>query len=390
MAEIQVDELRRDEGARRFLTMLPLPAAFVDRARGVYLANPCLLETFGYRNLEEAESRLRDMTFLTSHFGAEAVAGFYETLNRNGGRLENWLMRGHDRGGRELTLELTARGLLRSPQGPAEFVAAVFLPPGQTRDEAAFRQEAQKETELATQAKNEFLANISHELRTPLNIIIGMLALALEDETADEDLKENLCLAKEAADGLFTTLNDLIVLSHLSARRLVSDMAQFSPRLLLETLTRQFAAQAGSRGLALRTETDHTADTVLDGGYNLIRLALEKLLHNALKFAGDGGEILLRARVERRPDGPWLDCAVADRGPGLGRTLLEESPELFRQGDGSMNRRYGGLGVGLRLTGGLVETLGGELRLANREGGGAEIGFQIPVKDSAETGGSSR
>jgi signal transduction histidine kinase len=153
-------------------------------------------------------------------------------------------------------------------------------------------------------------------------------------------------------------------------------------------VSRQFTAKAEAKSMILKTEIDHTGETVLDGGYNLIRLAMEKLIDNALKFAGDAGEITLKARVEQREDGPWLVCAVADQGPGLARNLLEASPKLFHQGDSSINRRFGGLGLGLRLTGGMVETLGGQLRLANREGGGAEVGFLIPVKYS-DGGGSA-
>ncbi|MDL2226893.1 HAMP domain-containing histidine kinase [Deltaproteobacteria bacterium OttesenSCG-928-M10] len=258
---------------------------------------------------------------------------------------------------------------------------AIFLSPGNVRDAEAFLQKAKKEAELTTRAKNEFLSNISHELRTPLNIIIGMLDLALEDESAGEDLRLNLSLAKDAADGLFIVLNDLIVLSNLEARRLVSDVAQFSPQLLLQALVRQFAAKAGEKRIRLETESDQNGESIFEGGYNLIVMALEKLVDNAIKFSCASGRVLIRATVAEKDDGPWLYCAVLDDGPGLDESFIKaREQDLFRQGDGSMNRQHGGLGLGLRLAANLAATLGGRLTLANRPEGGADIGFFVPIK----------
>jgi signal transduction histidine kinase len=207
-----------------------------------------------------------------------------------------------------------------------------------------------------------------------------MLTLALEDETVSEELKENLALAKDGADRLFIILNDLIVLSNLEAGRLATDVNQFSPHLLLQNLARQFEGQARAKGVTLRQESDEHRETVLEGGYNFIVLAMEKLLNNAIKFVDDErGEAVIRALVEKRADGPWLSCAVHDNGPGINEDILA-SQDLFRQGDGSMIRKHGGLGLGLRLTKNLVAALGGRLDLANRPEGGAEFSFSVPVK----------
>jgi signal transduction histidine kinase len=224
------------------------------------------------------------------------------------------------------------------------------------------------------------LANINHELRTPLNIVIGMLAMALEDETIDAEMRGNLALAKDGADRLFDIVNDLIVLSNLEGGRLASDIAQFSPRLLLQGLARKFENSALAKRVSLREESDDYRDVVLEGGYNFIVMAMEKLVQNAIKFIDeDRGEAVMRATLEKMDDGLWLACAVHDNGPGLNQDLLE-SQELFRQGDGSMIRKHGGLGLGLRLTKNLVATLGGQLMLANRPEGGAEFSFSVPVK----------
>jgi len=357
-----------------------LPVLIVDSRINLYVANQALADVFGYEKVKDVEELLAKHEFLPAHFNADTVAQLYELLSQNG-TLEGWLMRGRKRDGREITLEINARGRLRTAQGTADFIEALFIQPGHIRDSEAFLQKAKKEAELASKAKNEFLSNISHELRTPLNIIIGMLSLALEDESAGEELKQNLVLAKDAADGLFSIVNDLITLSNLEARRLTSDVAQFSPNLLLHSLTRQFAATAEAKGVILTANTSDQGDVILDGGYNLIVMAMEKLLHNAIKFVPEKGEVIVKAEVAVNSDGPWLKCMVLDNGPGLDQGIIGNQ-EMFRQGDGSMNRRHGGLGLGLSLASSLASILGGRLILNNRDSGGAETGFAVPVKFS--------
>lgn len=379
MADSVTDKMRAD-ASHEFVRHTSLPVLIVDGNQSLYVANQALAEVFGYNDVKEVEELLENHEFLPAHFNADTIAQLYELLSKNG-MLTGWLMRGRRRDGRELNLEINARGHLRTAQGPADFIEALFIQPGHVRDSEAFLQKAKKEAELASKAKNEFLSNISHELRTPLNIIIGMLSLALEDEAAGEELKQNLVLAKDAADGLFSIVNDLITLSNLEARRLTSDVAQFSPNLLLHSLSRQFAATAEAKGVTLVVKTSDQGDVILDGGYNLIVMAMEKLLHNAIKFVPEKGEVILKAEVAVNSDGPWLKCIVLDNGPGLDECILGNQ-EMFRQGDGSMNRRHGGLGLGLSLASSLVSILGGRLILNNRDCGGAETGFAVPVKFS--------
>ncbi|MDR1046066.1 MAG: HAMP domain-containing histidine kinase [Candidatus Adiutrix sp.] len=368
--------------AYEFFYGMPLAAFFLRREEGLFAANRALAAAFGYEGPEIIEESLQRAEFLPAHFSADAVAQLYEQLAAGGGLAASWLMRGRDFHGRDLTLEISARAALRGSQGPAEILEAFFVPPGNVRDAEAFMQKAKKEAELVSRAKTEFLSNISHEFRTPLNIIIGMLDLAVEDESVAPELARNLALAKEAADGLFTIINDLIVLAHLEARRLTGDPSPFSANVLLRALVGQFSARAAAKEVALKIETDGRGDLVLEAGYNLIIRTMEKLLDNAIKFTEKGGEVLLKAEVGSPGDGPWLFLSVADNGPGLDPAILE-SGELFRQGDGSLTRKYGGLGLGLRLAASLVAALGGRLEINNRPQGGAEFRFGIPVKNSA-------
>ena len=359
---------------------MPLPFLLVDCNRDVWAANQALAEIFGYGSVEQIEVSLKHREFLKTHFSSDVVAQLYEHLYSHG-HLEGWLLHGQTLSGEKISLEISARAVLRTAQGPVDNLAAVFVKPGNVRDAGAFLQKARKEAELATKAKNEFLANISHELRTPLNIIIGMLDLAMEDESACEDLRLNLSAAKDAANGLFYILNDLIMLSNLEGRRLVSDVAQFSPQLLVRALVRQFSAKAEAKQIRLEAENDQHGEAIFEGGYNLLVMALEKLVDNAIKFSDSHRLVIIRATVEEREDGPWLYGAVIDEGPGLDDSFIKCGQQiLFHQGDGSMNRQHGGLGLGLHLADSLVATLGGRLTLANRPEKGADIGFHIPVK----------
>jgi signal transduction histidine kinase len=298
--------------------------------------------------------------------------------------VDNWRLEGETLGGRPLSLEVSAWGVLRGSKSPTSSVKAVFAPPGEVRGSTALLDKARLEAEQAEKAKNEFLANINHELRTPLNIIIGMLNLALEDENVTGDLLDNLSLARDGAGRLFVILNDLIALSDLEGGRMVSDIIHFSPQMLLKSLARKFEGPARDKGISLRQENGDSLEVVLEGGYNFIFLAMEKLLYNAIKFTDEGrGEAVIGAEVEEKDDGTWLTCIVYDNGSGMPAAVLA-ARELFRQGDGSMIRKHGGLGLGLRLAGNLATALGGGLRLADRPEGGAILSFSVPVKMAEE------
>jgi signal transduction histidine kinase len=182
---------------------------------------------------------------------------------------------------------------------------------------------------------------------------------------------------------LFAQLNDLILLSNLEARRLTSETAQFTPELLVTSLTRKFASAAVDKEITVSSELDEFREGIFEGGYNLIHLALEKLVGNAIKFIHCGGHVKIRATVELREEGPLLHCEVSDDGPGLDDCMLEGGEELFRQGDASMNRKHGGLGLGLRLTGSLIRHLGGDMHLSHCEAGGANPHFTVPIQFSA-------
>ncbi|MDR1921265.1 MAG: PAS domain-containing sensor histidine kinase [Candidatus Adiutrix sp.] len=377
--DMEISE-RLTKAAYQAFMRLALPFFIIDRDRRIFMANPALAEVFGYDDVRDVEDCLRRGAFLSAHFDVDALGRLYDRLGAQG-EVKNWLMLGRDLGGKEVALEMTAQVRRRGLCGQADFMEAVFVRPGDDRGQASFLQKAENEAKLAEKAKNEFLANISHELMTPLNIINGMLAMAVEDDGAPAELRENLALAKSAADGLFGVLSDLIALSSLEARRLTGDVAQFSPELLVNALERQFAAKAAEKSVELKTELDRRRAQVVDGGYSLIMMAMEKLVHNALKFVDKGGKIVIRAELAEEEDSLLLRCLVTDDGPGLNESLLD-SPELFRQGDGSINRRHGGLGLGLRLVSNIVASLGGRMILRNQAGGGAEVGFTVPVKIS--------
>ena len=376
---VKPTEQTRIEAIYRFFQSMPLPCFTFNRSEGLAVANQAMADIFGYDDVRKVEELLKNGGFLPAHFSSNVLGQLYEMLYNNR-RVSSWPMLGTDLAGRDLTIEATVEAQLSQSQGPVESMNATFARPASVRDAEAFLQKAKIEAEQATRSKNEFLSNISHELKTPLNIIIGTLSLATEDETLDESLKEDLGLAKEAADNLFGVVTDLILLSNLEARRLVGDVVPFNADLLLKTLCHQFAAKAAAEEVELIAETDEQGETIFEGGFNLIILALEKLLSNALKFAGQGGKVWLSAKIVTKDDGGHLmQCLVQDSGPGLNEEFLKKGCGLFQQGDGSMNRRHGGLGLGLYLASSLASALGGQLTLCNRPEGGAEVGITVPV-----------
>lgn len=245
-------------------------------------------------------------------------------------------------------------------------------------ERTAQAENARRSAEAASRAKTEFLTMASHEIRTPLNAIIGLAEPPVVD-SAPAEMHARFDRIRRAGEHLLRVVNDLLDLARVEAGKLELTMEPVELRAGQRELLALFAPLAERRGLSLVGE--FTADVPewvrTDGGR--LQQVLINLLGNALKFTTVGG---IRVRVERSGGTtvrPRLRFAVIDTGPGIPLEQQERLFKAFAQLPGPDGRPAAGSGLGLMISRGLVEMLGGTLQLRSDAGQGTEFHFTLEL-----------
>ncbi len=243
----------------------------------------------------------------------------------------------------------------------------------QAEHQAGVAEAARADIEAASRMKDEFLGTISHELRTPLNAVLGWLHLIrsgkLDESTQArgfESIERNVRLQAQLTA-------DLLDVSKALTGRLRIDVRPVSLPSVVAEAVGQVRPAATAKDVLLRVSNSEKP-MIVRGDPNRLRQVVWHLLANAIKFTPRGGAI----DVILESDGV-ATISVRDTGPGIDRDFLPRIFDRFTQADSSPTRMIGGLGVGLSLVRELVERHGGEIRAANREGGGAEFIVQLPL-----------
>ncbi|SUD58827.1 integral membrane sensor hybrid histidine kinase [Ectopseudomonas oleovorans] len=225
--------------------------------------------------------------------------------------------------------------------------------------------------------KDEFLATVTHELRTPMNGVIGSLEL-MQTVKMDIELEQYQKTAAASARDMMRMVNDILALTELQAGKLYPRRETFSLRGLFDGLRAQYAARAEDKGLTFALELDDNLPDTLEGDAAKLAQALGYLLDNAIKFTSQGGVTLQVGRVGSVGSNLPLSVVVSDTGIGFA-PVDGDLYQRFHQLDGSMTRKYGGLGIGLAICRQLVDLLGGVLSHESQPGQGSRFRLDVPL-----------
>jgi anti-anti-sigma factor len=218
--------------------------------------------------------------------------------------------------------------------------------------------------------KSEFLANVNHELRTPLSVIVASLDCMARLKESAAPGREFLEFASRQSKKLQEMIERVLTFSAVSEGQLKPDLISGDVTAFLDSYyrerlpgvasgLREFTCECEGVPLVARFDPDHLARV------------LDALIDNAVKFTSPGSRIRLGARrAEEDPDA-WIAIDVEDDGPGIPSDQHQDLFEPFRQGDNSLTRTAGGMGMGLALAQRLVEGMGGRLSVDTEARGGS-------------------
>lgn len=200
-----------------------------------------------------------------------------------------------------------------------------------------------------------------------LHGIIGTLSVLSHEGELPQAQREFLALAQKSANHLHGLLNELLDLARAEAGKLTLEPTEVEPRPFSEHTVGQVAVVAEKANLSLRWDVDVLAPEWVQIDPIRVRQVLLNLLTNALKFTDEGG-----VSVEvRQLEGETLQLAVSDTGIGIEAALQEALLGRFKQADGSMTRKHGGVGLGLSICKELTGLMGGGIRVESAHGRGS-------------------
>ncbi len=247
-------------------------------------------------------------------------------------------------------------------------------------------EELQENKEFADEAnktKSLFLANMSHEIRTPLNGIVGFTKFLTSTEL-NEEQHDFVKIIRKSSEDLLSIINDILDISKIENGMVELEEIFFNPMEEFENVIESYAANASKKDIDFSLWIDPSFSSMLlrsDPGK--IKQVLINLISNAVKFTDKKGAIdVLIEQKNFNSDTLDIKFTVKDTGVGISKEQESKVFDAFTQADSTTSRKYGGTGLGLTISAGLVNALGGALKVDSILGEGSAFHFtlSIPMK----------
>jgi signal transduction histidine kinase/ActR/RegA family two-component response regulator len=239
---------------------------------------------------------------------------------------------------------------------------------------------AMEEAERANEAKSRFLSHMSHELRTPLAAIMGFAELIHRDET---DLKRR-SWSGYILDGsrhLAALVNELLEVSRIEAGMMMLATEPVDTQRAVDDVLDLVAPLGTERGITLARRPGKRLERAALADPMRLKQVLLNLVGNAIKYNSEGGTVTIG--LDETADGN-VAISVTDTGQGIAPEKIEQLFTPFER-LGAEHGSVAGSGLGLVVTKGLVEAMGGSVTVTSELGSGTTFTVELPLTDAEGT-----
>jgi PAS domain S-box-containing protein len=231
------------------------------------------------------------------------------------------------------------------------------------------------DAEVASRAKDEFLAMVSHELRTPLNAILGWTVL-LRAPNGSKNLERGLNVIERNARAQAKLIDDVLDVSRIISGKLALTLGPTNVTDAVTASIETVTPAAEAKGITIVADLPQRP-LAITADAQRVQQVVWNLLSNAVKFTPKGGRVDVKAYLE----GSDVHIEVRDTGEGMLPEALTSAFDPFQQADTSTTRRHGGLGLGLAIVRQLVSAHGGTVSAASPGlGQGASFLVRLPAR----------
>ncbi len=341
--------------------------------RFVYV-NQGATQQIGYSAEEMRQMTPRD---INPHFDSEPIKAMLASVKMSPGTAITFRSEHQHREGHRIPVEISLQ-LIPHLGRSGRLLAIVRDITEQLQSEHALNV-AKENAESSSRSKSEFLANMSHEIRTPMTAILGFADLL----DSDEQYANDTALASNAvqtirsnANHLLTIINDILDMSKIEAGKMTVEQIDTSPVKIAREVISLLQTQATGKGISIQLEFDSLIPGVIKTDPTRLRQILLNLVGNAVKFTEVGTVKLI---VKYIAETSQIQFSVVDTGIGMSAEQCEVISKFgsFSQADGSTTRKFGGTGLGLRISNSFAEMLGGCIRVSSQPGEGST--FMVTV-----------
>lgn len=223
--------------------------------------------------------------------------------------------------------------------------------------------------------RRDFVANVSHELKTPLTTVRAVVETLLDDEAMPEETRNRfLHKLDDQSRRLVRIVTDLLTLSRVESRRDEIERDPMDLRVPVGESVRALSGLADERKVRLTARLPER-EVVVRGDRASLRLVVDNLVDNALKYTPAGGSV----NVELRADAAWATLEVRDTGIGIDPRHRNRLFERFYRVDKARSRELGGTGLGLAIVKHAASAHDGDVGFDSVPGEGSTFRVRIPL-----------